>query len=57
MRQMLPDTRKITIGRITAKVTIQGDILGTKDSEKGARKVPFGAKQNTSCKQALQQHI
>ena len=38
MRQMPPAMRRSREGRMTVRATIQGDVLGIKDSEKGAQK-------------------
>lgn len=47
MRQMLPAVKRSREGRMTARPTVQGKVLGAKDSEKGARRVPFSERKES----------
>lgn len=55
MRQVLPAMRRSTASRMAARTTIQGNVLGMKGSEKGARNVPFTEKKETQDESAPQE--
>lgn len=49
MRQMLPPVmRRNRTGRVIARATVQGDVLGIRGSGKRARKVPLSEKRGPS---------
>lgn len=48
MRQMVAETKRSREGRTTARATIQGDVLGVKESEKGTPKMSHLVRKRTS---------